>query len=317
MQVAGVNREAVWRMIYPEMELSGVDRLPPRDGRTFDVLLLGGSVLHPCFGDVAERLAARLQERLGRPVRVANLAGCGRTSADSRSKYEHLGPRHFDLVVFYHGINDVFINNCPPGAFESDYGHVCHIAQARALDRHPELSWFCLPYTLEYASLNIRDRWRLSGSPRHDWMIYGNDLRTPPSFEANLQAVADRAAARGEPLLLMTFAYHIPPDYTEEAFAAKALDYDRHLAPVSMWGEVDNVRRGLEAHNEAVRRVAARSDALFVDMAGRLPHGRLCFDDPCHLNAEGRRCFVEIVVERLEAARLGAAASGALPARGL
>jgi lysophospholipase L1-like esterase len=298
--------EALWRTEYREVTSSGIDQVAPYHGDpTFDVLLLGGSVLHHSCGDIGVRLGARLGEKLGRPVRVVNLAYPGRTSADSRMKYARLADRRFDLVVFYHGINDAFLNNCPPGAFRADYTQVRHMAQMKALDRHPEVAWFALPYTAEYVGLNLGDRWGLTRAPKHIWARYGADLRTPPAFEANVEAVAELARGRGDPLLLATFAYHLPANYSEAAFKAKQLDYDKHGCPAGTWGEPAYLTRALDAHNEAVRRVAARYGTLFADVAGELPHGRLCFDDPCHLNAEGCRRFVELIVAALEPALLG------------
>jgi hypothetical protein len=310
--VLRLGREAIWRTTYPEVAASGIDSVAPYHGdRSFDVLLLGASVLYPKCGDIAVRLRDRLAEKLGRPVRVINLAYPGRTSVESRMKYARLKDRRFDLVLFYEAINDAYLNNCPPGEFRADYTHVRHIAQMRALEQHPEVGWFVLPYTAQYLAINSADgaaRWRL-GTNIRTWdrwdMRYGGDLRTPPSYEANLEAVADLAERRGDPLLLATFASYIPSNYSLEAFQAHQLDYAGHVCPVETWGTPAHVRRAIGVHNQAARRVAAHRGTLFVDVANRLPPGRLYFDDPCHLTQEGCRQFVELVVQGLEPGRLG------------
>jgi hypothetical protein len=304
--VARITPEAIWRTSYEEIAGSGVDEVAPfHADSSFDVLLLAGSVLHPMCGDIAPRLRARLEERLGQPVRVINLAFPGRTSRDSLMKYARLEDRRFDLVVVYHGINDAFLNNCPPGAFRADYSTVRHIGQMQSLARHPEVSFFALPYTAEYIARNLGDRWGIVDAPRHRWIHYGSDVRTPPAFEANLSTIATIAEQRGDPLLLATFAYYFPPNYSEEAFKAKTLDYDLHGCAAGTWGEPANLARAIDCHNQAVRRVAASCRIMFADIAGRLPGGRLCFDDPCHLNAEGCRRFVQLVVEAADPSRLG------------
>ena len=304
------DAESIWRTTYTEVADSGIDRVAPHHGDgTFDVLLLGGSVLHPICGDIAVRLRARLEEKLGRPVRVVNFAYPGRTSGDSRMKYARLGDRRFDLVIVYHGINDAFMNNCPPGSFRADYTHACHIAQMKALDRHPEVGWFALLYTAEYVALNLASRWNLRSEPRHRLSHFGADVRTPPAFEANLDTIAELAARRGDRLMLATFAYYFPADYSEEAFLAKKLDYDKHGCAASTWGRPANLIAALDAHNAATRRVARRHGTLFADVAARLSGGRLCFDDPCHLNAEGCRRWVELIVEQLDPALPAASAS--------
>jgi hypothetical protein len=302
--VAVVGQEALWRTAYVELPGSGIDDVAPHHADdAFDVLLLGGSVLHHSCGDVGPRLQPRMQEMLKRPVRVVNIAYPGRTSCDSRMKYARLEDRRFDLVVFYHGINDAFLNNCRPGTFRADYSSVRHIAQMRALQRHPEVRWLALPYTARYIALNLADRWDLLGGPRHRHSHFGGDLRTPPAFEANLEAVVATAARRGDPLLLATFAYHLPANYTEEDFQAGRLDYDRPGCPARTWGEPAHLARAIDAHNAATRRVAARHGTLFADVAQRLPGGRLCFRDPCHFNAEGCRRWVELIVEAAQACR--------------
>jgi hypothetical protein len=304
-KVARLSPEAIWRTTYGEVASSGIDDVAPYHGDdTFDVLLLGASVLHHCFGDIGPRLRARLEEKLGkRPVRVINLAYPGRTSIERRMKYARLADRRFDLVLLYEAINDISTNNCPPREFRADYSHVRHIAQMRALLRHPEVGWFALPYTAQYMAINIGDR---LGLTRGRWEVRdGAERRTPPLYEANFEAVVKMAEERGDPVMLATFAYHIPQNYSQAAFKAKTLDYDKHLCSVEWWGTPVSVVRTLEAHNAAVRRIAARHQTMFVDVAARLPHGRLYFDDPCHLTAEGCRQFVELIVGGIDPARVG------------
>ncbi len=312
--VGHISPEAIWRTNYSEIASSGIDDVAPYHGDdSFDVLLLGASVLHHSCGDIAPRLRERLAAKLACPVRVINFAYPGRTSAESRAKYARLENRRFDLVLVYHAINDAYLNNCPPDEFRADYTHIPHFAQVMALDRHPEVSWFVLPYTIEHVAINLGNRWHIT---RGNWELeYGSNLRTPPLFEANLEAIADLAERRGDPLLLATFAYHLPANYTEEAFKAKQLDYAKHGCPASTWGTPANLTRALDAHNAAIRRVAQHRDTLFVDVAGRLPRGRACFDDPCHLTPEGCRQFVEMIVDGLDRARLGNRDSCSRPIR--
>src|SRR5438876_11613603 len=60
--VAPVSRERVWRDFYPEISVSGIDRVAPHHGDdTFDVLVLGASVVSPAWGDIQQRLHAGLE----------------------------------------------------------------------------------------------------------------------------------------------------------------------------------------------------------------------------------------------------------------
>jgi hypothetical protein len=301
------EREGLWRGFFPEWGMSGIDRVASYHGDgTFDVLILGASVVHFGYGDVGPRLGAALEKRLGRPVRVINLAYPGRTTRDSRMKYERLGDRRFDLVIVYHGINDVFLNNCPPGDFRADYTHRMRFAQLAALDRHAEVGWFTLPYTAYYAVSSFLGRSGLTkDNPRVSFNHYGSDIRTPSCFEENMEAIARLAEQRGDPLLLMTFAYHLPPDYTEEAFAARRLDYGSHDSAVSQWGEPANVTRTLDLHNEVIRRVAARHGLPLVEQRRLMPTGKRYFNDLCHLTSDGCAAFVDNIMTHLDFSRVG------------
>jgi hypothetical protein len=298
-QIKGITHtdaESIFRTTYVELASSGIDVVAPYHGdASFDVLLLGPSVLHSAFGNFAPFLRERLQQKLQRPVRIINLSYPGRTSVESLMAYERMPNRRFDLVVFYHGVNDTHLNNCPPGEFRADYTHVRHIAMTKALERHPEVRWFALPYTMHALAINLGDRCRLTRGP---WTLEnGADLRTPPVFEATVERVVALAERRGDRLLLGTFAYYVPVDYTLEAFQSHRLDYALHFMPVETWASPTCFRRALDAHNEAVRRVAARHGTPLLDLARLMPQGRAYFHDPCHLTEAGCRNLAELVAD--------------------
>lgn len=293
--------ERIWTTFFPEAK--GIDlahRPARRDDPAYDVLLLGGSVLHPAFGSIAERLALHLESALARPVRIVNFSYPGRTSRDSALQYEHLAESRFDLVVFYHGINDAFLNNCPAYCFRKDYSHCARYAQLKALGRHPELPFLTLGYTAEYLWFQLLDRAMLNGRPRRDWHDYGGNIKTRASFERNLLRVVELAEERGDPLLLMTFAVHLPADYSAEKFADKQLDYGRHLSPIDLWGRPPHVLAAVERHNQIVREVAREHPAVaLVDQESDLPDGRWIFDDVCHLTDQGCDRFARNIVARV------------------
>jgi hypothetical protein len=303
----GAGAEAIRRTFYPEMATSRVDQVAPghADG-SFDVLLLGGSVVYPAYGKIGERLEAALQEKLGRKVRVVNLSYPGRTSLDSRLKYENLADKRWDLVLAYHGINDVFLNNCPPGGFRSNYAHAYRQYGAQYdLRRHPEVDFCELPYTAAFLIKSFLERWRRTNAPRKDLQSYGSDIRTPPSFEANLEAIARTAGERGDPLVLNTFAYYLPADYSEEAFRAKGLDYANYSGSALPWGEAPNIVRTLDLHNERVRRVAERHGLTLIDQRANMPDGKRYYNDPCHLTDDGCERWVKNVMSGLDLSKIG------------
>ena len=101
----------------------------------------------------------------------------------------------------------------------------------------------------------------------------------------------------------MTFAYHLPDNYTREKFARKELDYGsgRYEFAAELWGRPANVSATLDAQNEVLRQLARESDnTLFVDMQARLPKSGRVFSDVCHLTPEGCQQIVELMLPALE-----------------
>lgn len=291
------------RAFYPE--LIPVENAPrDESGDTYDVLLLGGSVLHNDYGSIEHIL----RESLSRPgvnVRVFNVSMPGHTTLGSLYKYRHLSGIPFDLVVLYHGINEVRANNCPPQIFRDDYSHYSLHALINAWESKADHRWLVGPYTLRFVFTRAAERlgWTSyvpTHRPRTEDLKWGADVRSAVPFERNLRQIVELAKSRGQPLVLMTFAYYLPPDYSEELFNARQLDYRAHLLPVELWGAPENVSTALAMHNAVVRRLAAENPGcVFVDQDALLPHSANYFNDICHLTNEGCRQFVDNLLARL------------------
>jgi hypothetical protein len=287
----------VLQAYYPR--LADIDPLNPKwaAGR-WHVLLLGGSTLHPRWGTVQAELREQLAFAGYRDVRFFNLSAPGLTSRDSRLAYEAIGDEHFDLVLVYDGMNEARANNVPPDLFRDDYGHYGWYEIVNALARHHGRTRFALPYSLEYLGLRLRQTVLAShyvprNTPRADWLRYGDTVRSVGPFEANLRAILARAASRGEPVLLMTFATWVPEDYSLERFEAGQLGYGLHETPLELWGDPRAVQRAVAAHNAVVRRLTREnSDVKFVDQARLLAGEPRWFNDPCHLSLSGAHRFV-------------------------
>ncbi|MBI1859574.1 MAG: SGNH/GDSL hydrolase family protein [Deltaproteobacteria bacterium] len=303
--------EELWFSYYPELRriLAAPGEAAPR------VLLVGASVIAGGrgYGSVVDRLREE-GRRAGVEISIANAGVPAHTSVDALFKYRLLGERRFDLVIWSEGFNEVRANNCPDGDFRSDYSHYSWYRRLRVLERHPELKFIALPYVVD--SLVEEARHLLSGHrdlPRHapvaEYHRYGEKVKTTLSLEKNLEAFLGVARQRGEAVVVVTQPFFIPPDYSLERFQGRALDYNSHVLPVELWGSVEGVRAGAEAHNEAIRRVAARArergqDVKLIDLATLLTGGRKYFNDVCHLTDEGSRVFARQILNAWERARL-------------
>ena len=285
--------------VYPELwQMSWKDE-DVRDQHPLRVLFLGGSALNPAWGNVEKEVQERLTVELERPVVIYNMAEIGHTSRDSLVKYRALAANRFDLVVFYHGINDARANNVPPERYRPDYSHYAWYDTVNALEARPGGRWIVLPATLRFLAVRAKDTLGLADyltmdAPRPDWLQYGADIKTAASFESNLREIVALASERQETLLVMTFATYVPAGYTPEAFRERKLGYTLHLSPIEMWGTPANVLSAVLRHNEVVRRVA-ESDARirFVDQASEMPAEGRYFNDVCHLTAAGSHVFVD------------------------
>lgn len=290
--------------LYPELR-PVLDRPPAHGDGTFDVLLLGGSVLHESWGEVEEQILEQLARQGRRDVRVHNLAQPAHTTRDSLVKYQALADAHFDLVLVYHGINDARTNDAPPDVFRDDYSHLAWYELVNALAPAQGRARFALPATLRYLGARVQqalDPGRRAGAdrPRPEWVHYGSSLRSAAVFERNVGAILALAAQRGETVLLATFALHVPRDYSLDGFREKRLDYLLFHSPLELWGDPANVAAAVRAHNEALRRLAAQTpEAILVDEDRLMPRGARWFNDPCHLTSEGSAVFASHLVEAM------------------
>ncbi len=282
---------------YPALAEIAADP-PTRDDGTLDLLILAGSVPHHKHGSVENELLEQLSASGRDDVRIFNLATPAHTTRDSRIKYEALHGASFDLVIFYHGINESRTNNAPPDLFMDDYSHYAWYETVNAMIPYHDAASFALPYTLRLVALRVKqsissDRHVPIHEPRPEWLAYGGDLRSAAAFEDNLRTILDLADRRGDAVLLMTFATRVPENYSKEAFDAERLDYVRHRFPLEFWGQAEHVMAAVAAHNDVVRRLAAdRDNGLFVDQAALMGDDPREFDDPCHLTAPGSAQFV-------------------------
>ncbi len=276
----------VYRVFYPELWTSGViaDSISASD-QSFDVLMLGGSVLE----QVADEFEAGLRERMQRPVRVYQLARSAHTSRDSLLKFQKLHDKDFDLVVVYHGINDVRMNCCPAAEFRDDYSH-CH--WYRSLRLHREEKSLSLPSVLHDQLTNLISL----GEPDSENLKYGGTIKTAVAFRSNIEAIVREATARNASVCLMTFAHFIPDDYSKSKFLRGTLEYQtgEFAIPAETWGYPWNVTATLDAHNAEIRDLVVREPAvIFIDQQKLIPRNGQHFSDPCHLTAAGCRAFAD------------------------
>ncbi len=303
-------------VFYRELRQSKVlDAPQSRSDGFFDVLLLGGSVIAPEFAQIDENLGRRLERDIGRPVKIYNLAQAGHSSRDSLNKYLRLAQKRFDLVLFYHAINESRMNNSPPDMFRDDYTHASWYARIAALQKHPEAPAITLPYALHFFWIKLGEKTGLTAYlPKHkppdSWLDYGANIRSERAFRANVNRLIEEANKRGDRLALITFAIYLPKHYDfdkpHDQQPEGVNDYVRdRTSLVEMWGRARHVVAAVTKHNDALRQLArsarTSSKVIFVDLDATLPRRGEFFEDITHFSLAGQQVFVDSVASTIAA----------------
>lgn len=295
------SSNTLWYAYYPQFRTTGVEeRTRDQANPTYDVLILGGSTISPDYGPIGVELGAGLEKRLGRKVRVYNLAFPAHNSRDSLLKHRRLAGQSFDLVVLYDGINDSRMNNVPGEHFREDYGHCAWYKHLNYLDRHPVLTKAALPFTAMFTADRVGEvlglTWFLPRlNPRAELTEYGKDIRSRGSFAKHYEEMVTASQRKGERVVLMTFAYHLPMDVPDSKNV-----YRSGKSLVEIWGQRANVAAAIDQHNEAIRElVRSHPEVVFIDQAQRMEGSAEVYDDCCHFTPAGCRTFAQNILAAL------------------
>ncbi|AYQ30843.1 hypothetical protein [Runella sp. SP2] len=290
---------AVEEHFYKELKLVQNSTISA-DNDSLDILVLGGSVV---ADEWRSKVARYLQDSLRKglntsKVRYFNLANLGHTTSDNLYKYKSLKNKHFDLVIYYEGINETRFNNVPASLFRSDYTHVRWYHDIALIKQHPEMRYTVIPFMvhlfLNYASTLVGKRYFINDAPDERFYSEAFDVKTAPVYQKNLTQIVATAQARKEPLLLVNFTYYIPEKWRKSNFKDQEWDYAGCdlSSPIRTWGTPLAVEKGILAHRAMMQQVAnAHKGVHYMDMMPLLPREGRNFCDICHLTDDGCRIF--------------------------
>jgi len=296
-------REYIYHF-YPTLKRA-VEKTPGPNFKRYDILLLGGSVLGDSSLEslLKEKIAARQKKE----VRIYNLAMPAHTSLDSYYKYKNLQDKKFDLIVFYEGLDDLPLNNCPPSIFKNDYSHLPWYNEINQFEKFGRLNFLSSPFTFYCIIAKIEEKifpleYMPSGTNklRDQWVSYGDDIKTKDSYWENIFKILKIAQGKKENVLLMTFAFYVPEGYSLEKFEKRQLDYQAYTIPIEACGKPENIIKGMNANNEVIKELAKKYDnIIFVDQEALIPKEGDFFDDFCHFSQKGREKFVENILNAI------------------
>ncbi|MCO5249474.1 MAG: hypothetical protein M9887_11080 [Chitinophagales bacterium] len=274
------------------------DKTPP-----IKVLILGGSAVTDhlyCDIDFELRNICRKNGIDERKVSVFSLARSGQTSFDSRRKREQLSDLKFDYTFIYDGFNDCRANNIPRENFDIDYRHFTFYYQVMLYEDYIKNHISILPFTFHFIWHSVKEK--IVKTPHvppyyavmkdkvlnASYWDEGKEIKTVASFSRNLNEIYKvQKEIAGQKLILSTYAYYSPPDYSLERFYKKELDYQEQKWPTEIYGDARYIPDCVKAHNEILKSWKDSSNVYFVDLNSIIPKNKIYFNDICHLTDNG------------------------------
>jgi hypothetical protein len=209
-------------------------------------------------------------------------------------------------------MNDLKTNNCPPNVFRNNYTHIGLYTDLWKLfnnSDHPLIKHSYLTMALIKAGLDAKTNLqklfkkgverRIShfNPHRRDWEIYGTDIKSAAPFRQNLENILRLAKSRHQKVLLVSFPYRIPDDYSLEKFRTGslgyALDHTGLAKPLEVWGNRESIQKGILVHNQIILELAQKYACFYIDQHNLLQSDARYFIDPCHFSDAGISQFEE------------------------
>lgn len=290
-----------------------IDRDKPEG--TFRIFLLGGSTVLSGRVDYEKSHARLLEVALrGSPgeaqIQVLNAGTQWHTTQHSLIKYL-FKIRDFepDLVIVWHGINDLYRSFSPPrfarGEYRADYSHF-NGPIARLLFEYSErptpvssvlkeslLLESVFPHSTFYSDFY---------EPENDIeYIAVNEFPSLTAFARNMRELARVTRNDGVPLVLATQPSLYREDLSEEdratlIFAKTFCVNDAGQAP-----DLESMTAGLTLFNDTVREIAVEDGIPLLDLESMVPKTSEYFVDDVHYTEAGNALVAQLVADFLSA----------------
>lgn len=301
----------IYKGFYKEMD--GVVEQDIRKDEVKDILILGGSVVSPAWSHMELRLDSLLTAyyKGKKKIKVHNLATAGHTSRDNSIKYSLLDRQRFDLVIYYEAINENRANNIPDKDFRSDYTHFKWYQKIAILRNHPEINFTVIPYVADLVIHALDDLFKhkiyiSEETVTEGYAVYGAKIKSAGSFKKNLQAIIGTSQSRGDKLLLLSYASFFPHNVklTGQESDMRHFAGCRFASPVTIWGQAENVNKGIAEHNKILRQLVKQYNLSYFDMAASMPADSAMFCDVCHVSEKGAKHFAKELAGFIEQSKI-------------
>ena len=265
-----------------------INQKKPND--SMRILLLGGSVMFNRH--MSDKLKPKLQEIFPqKKIELVNASLRSHTTASSALKIKLLKEYQFDYVFIYHGINDLWVNHAAEENYQEDYSH---------FNSWYKRGWLLNNSTIARSAFNFFsllkphvDRQYIF--PKKEFMNRC-DYCSTVSFANNINTIITTANAYHSKVLLITFAFNIPKNYSRNEFLENKLGYinpdNYNKTDVFNWGTPAYVTTGITKHNDIIRSIAKQQNTMLWDADKALSDHIEWFGDVCHFNDEGVDQFI-------------------------
>jgi hypothetical protein len=135
-----------------------------------------------------------------------------------------------------------------------------------------------------------------------NWINDGSDIKSAKPYYNNVKAIEKLSKAKGEKLILASYAYYLPADYSLIKFLYEKMDYAEQRWPVEIYGKSANVLKGLAVHDSIINSIANNNpNILYFNFDSILPHTGEYFNDVCHLSPQGCLLLSQQLADKIKA----------------
>jgi lysophospholipase L1-like esterase len=268
--------------------------------------LLGSSTLFNRH--LGEHVKTALQQRTDKKVELLDAGIRSHTSHADVLKWQLLAQYQWDYVLFYDGINDLWANHVLPEDYRADYAHIDPWYRRNV--------WLDNSLLLRYG-FNTGWHWlhQLNRTAGEKWFpdyqfvfpkkpfVNAAQFASLTAYRLNVETLLTQIEQHQAQPVLLTFAFHLPVNYSRKAFMDNTLDYHNpdnyDKRDVFNWGPPDYVREGLQQQNTIVRQLALQHHVPLIDIDAKMSGKGFLFGDVCHFNDDGVAVFSSAVAQAL------------------
>jgi len=275
------------------------------EGPKKKILILSSSALTDGWGGFATVFDKELNKN-GKEWDVYNASGVGFSSLDNLNTYTMLSDLKLDVLLFYNGINDSRLNNCPPEIYKENYQHIAWNNEIATILSHPEINGSTIPFIIDFGFQKLKATFckdcfiSENYHNQEKWQEYGSNFKSLENFEKNIQALI-KTKPKESKLFLFSFATYVPDNYSFEKFVNKELDYNYHVnsREVEVWGKAPYVLDFMDSLNIILSaKQNPAKECYFIDIRNQVLQASN-FADICHYSAPGIEKVAQVISDSL------------------